>query len=81
MIPVLLILIPLLGGLTSFFFRQERWVKSWAFICSVATLAVAMLSFTSTGFAGQFSFDAAWNGQIALPAECDRLSAGIYRHV
>ncbi len=59
MIPVLLILIPLLTGLASFFVREERSVKGWALFTSLITLAVAI---TGNWFypANQLSYDAAW---------------------
>ncbi|MET0393891.1 MAG: NADH-quinone oxidoreductase subunit M [Chitinophagaceae bacterium] len=43
MIPVLLILIPLLTGLAAFFFRNEKAVRAWALLSSLATLVVALL--------------------------------------
>lgn len=46
MIPVLLILIPLLTGLASFFFRNEKLVRSWALFSSMVTLAVSLLGLT-----------------------------------
>jgi NADH-quinone oxidoreductase subunit M len=42
MIPVLLILIPLVTGLTGFFFRSEKGARGWALLSSVATLIVAI---------------------------------------
>ncbi|MES1214019.1 MAG: NADH-quinone oxidoreductase subunit M [Bacteroidota bacterium] len=43
MIPVLLILIPLLSGLFSFFIKNEKAIRSWALLSSVATLAVSLV--------------------------------------
>lgn len=46
MIPVLLILIPLLSGLAAFLIGNEKSVRSWALVASVATLAVSLLGLT-----------------------------------
>ncbi|BAV08957.1 NADH dehydrogenase subunit M [Filimonas lacunae] len=42
MIPVLLILIPAVAGLLSFFIPNGKGAKAWAFIASLATLVVAI---------------------------------------
>lgn len=55
--PVLLIAIPLITGLISFFLKQELVVKTWAIITSLFTLVVGvMASFHSI----QNDFDVAW---------------------
>ncbi len=46
MIPVLLIVIPLLSGLLTFFIQSERSARSWAFISSLGTLAISLLGLT-----------------------------------
>lgn len=46
MVPVLLILIPLLTGFVTFFFRDERTARAWALLSAVATLAVSALGLT-----------------------------------
>lgn len=43
MIPVLLILVPLLSGLLTFFIKNERSARYWAFFASIITLAVSLL--------------------------------------
>jgi len=43
MIPVLLILIPLLAGLATFFFRNEKMIRSWAFTSSIVVLVISLL--------------------------------------
>jgi NADH-quinone oxidoreductase subunit M len=58
MIPVLLIVIPLVTGLISFFIKEERSAKSWALLSAVATLAVSLISLFQKGNA--LSFDAPW---------------------
>lgn len=46
MVPVLLILIPLLTGLATFFFRNEKAAKSWVLFSSIITLIVSLLGLT-----------------------------------
>jgi NADH-quinone oxidoreductase subunit M len=46
MIPVLLIVIPLLSGLATFFFKNERAVRSWVLFSSLITLTVSILGLT-----------------------------------
>lgn len=46
MIPVLLIVIPLLSGLLTFFIQSERSAKSWALISSFISLGVSILGLT-----------------------------------
>ena len=58
MIPVLLIVIPLLTGLVSFFLKEERSAKAFALLSSVATLAVSLISLFQSG--GSISADASW---------------------
>lgn len=60
MIPVLLIVIPLLSGLITFFLKYERTAKAWALLSSVATLVVALFGVFHLGGGGQLSYDAKW---------------------
>jgi len=46
MIPVLLILVPLVCGVISFFIRTERTVRTWALVSSLVTLLVSLLGFS-----------------------------------
>ncbi|MBK8953619.1 MAG: NADH-quinone oxidoreductase subunit M [Chitinophagaceae bacterium] len=46
MIPVLLIFIPLLAGVLTFFFRSEKAVRSWSLGISFVTMAVAVIGVT-----------------------------------
>jgi NADH-quinone oxidoreductase subunit M len=58
MIPVLLIVIPLLTGLLSFFVKEERSAKAFALLSAVATLAVSLTSLSQTG--SSISCDTQW---------------------
>jgi NADH-quinone oxidoreductase subunit M len=60
MIPVLLIVIPLLSGLITFFLKDERTAKAWALFSSVATLAVSLFGVCQQTSATQLSYDASW---------------------
>jgi NADH-quinone oxidoreductase subunit M len=60
MIPVLLILIPLLGGFASFFFKSESGAKSWSLISAIVTLVVSILGLTILNSPAQLLTDAEW---------------------
>ncbi len=59
MVPVLLILIPLLTGLVTFFLKEAKAAKSFALLSSVITLAVALAGIFFLD-AKELAFDAAW---------------------
>ncbi len=60
MIAVLLILIPLLTGLTAFFFKNEKGVRSWVLVSSIATLAVSLLGLTVFNKDGYLHYQCEW---------------------
>ncbi len=64
MIPLLLILIPLLTGFASFFFRDEKGVRAWALFSSILTLAVSLLGLTIFKGAGYLAHRSEWMGSI-----------------
>ena len=41
MIPVLLIVVPLLSGIISFFLKSESTAKAWALFSSIITLVIS----------------------------------------
>ncbi len=59
MIPVLLIVIPLITGLATFFVNNGRGAKMWSLLASIITLAVAAVALF-TDSAEQLTCDAAW---------------------
>lgn len=69
MIPVLLILIPLLSGLVTFFLKDERAAKSWSLLSSLITLAVVSSGLIIYDHKTESNFDVAW-----LPALGSRFS-------
>jgi len=46
MVPVLLILIPLLTGLISFFIKNEKTTRSWVLFSTIITLGISILGLT-----------------------------------
>lgn len=63
MIVLLLILIPLIGGLVSFFLKEEKAAKSWSLLVSLITLAVSIFGLT-TKSAEQLYFSTSWMGSL-----------------
>jgi NADH-quinone oxidoreductase subunit M len=59
MMPVLLIVIPLLSGIIAFLVRQEKSVKSWALLSSVATLIISVIALV-TNNDSWLHYDKAW---------------------
>jgi NADH-quinone oxidoreductase subunit M len=64
MIAVLLIVIPLVAGLASFFFGNERAVRSWALFSSIITLVVSVLGLTILKKGSYLEFHADWISSI-----------------
>ena len=64
MVPVLLILIPLLAGIVSFFTGNEKTARTWALFTSLLTLLVSILGLTILNEPGYLSFQASWLGSI-----------------
>jgi len=59
MIPVLLIFVPVVSGLISFFLKGANAAKAWALVSSIITLVIALGSLCSAQH-GQLSYDVAW---------------------
>lgn len=59
MVAVLLLLIPLLAGLVSFFIRNDNQVRSWALLSAIITLLVSFWGLT-TGDASLLAFKGEW---------------------
>lgn len=72
MIALLLILIPLLSGLITFFLKKERDAKSWSLFASILTLATAFAAVYNLFEANQLSYDTAW-----IPSLGTRFSLGL----
>src|ERR1041385_2389407 len=72
MIALLLILIPLLSGLISFFIKTDKDAKSWSLFASILTLATAFAGVYNFFGVTKLSFDATW-----LPALGSRFSIGL----
>lgn len=63
MIALLLILIPLLGGVVSFFLKEEKAAKSFSLLVSLAALAVMIFGFMNRTEAAM-QFQATWLPQL-----------------
>ncbi|HEX6915319.1 MAG TPA: NADH-quinone oxidoreductase subunit M [Chitinophagaceae bacterium] len=72
MIPVLLIAIPLLSGLASFFIKDPRTAKSWALLASIVTVAVSLAGITLYSQPANLNYDTAW-----LPSLGSRFTVGL----
>ena len=60
MIPVLLILVPLLSGFTSFFIKSESGAKSWSLFSVIITLVISILGLTILNHPAQLMTDTEW---------------------
>ncbi|MEO6612422.1 MAG: NADH-quinone oxidoreductase subunit M [Chitinophagaceae bacterium] len=60
MIPVLLILVPLLTGLATFFIKKESLVRYWALLSSLITLTVSVLGLTLLKEENYLQYKAEW---------------------
>ncbi len=60
MVPVLLILIPLLGGLASFFIKNEKAVRSWVLFASLVTLSISIFGLTIFNSSGYLQHQCQW---------------------
>lgn len=58
MITVLLIVIPLVTGLVSFFIKEEKSAKAWALLSAIATLVVSLVTLAQDK--NSVSVDASW---------------------
>lgn len=72
MIPVLLIVIPLVCGLTGFFIKNAKSARDWSLIASVVTLVVSVVGLTVQKNSSALQFDAEW-----LPALGSSFAVGL----
>ncbi len=64
MIVLLLFLVPLLGGLLSFFIKNDKAVRGWSLLISLVVLFLSIASNTFIKTAGQLNFHAPWMGSL-----------------
>ncbi len=64
MIALLLILIPLLTGIFSFFIKEDKRIRTFAYLSSIATLAVVLFGLISCKNESCFDFRAEWMGSL-----------------
>lgn len=72
MIPVLLIVFPLLGGILSFFLKDEKAVKAWALISSIGTLLISLSGLFQDVNSRVLNYDVSW-----LPMLGSRFTVGL----
>lgn len=60
MIALLLLLIPLLGGIVTFFLKSDNTARNWSLLTAIATLLVAFLGLAVYNKPGCLSFHADW---------------------
>lgn len=64
MVVLLLILIPLIGGLVSFALKQGESAKTWSLLVSIATLAVSLTGLALPETSASLQFSAGWMGSL-----------------
>jgi NADH-quinone oxidoreductase subunit M len=72
MIPVLLIVIPLICGLTGFFIKNGKSARDWSLIASLVTLVVSVVGLTVEKNSASLQFDGEW-----LPALGSSFAVGL----
>ena len=71
MIALLLILVPVIGGLIALFINNERTVKGFSLLVSIVTLIIALIGVYSNEHS-QLYYDAAW-----MPDLSSRFTLGL----
>lgn len=64
MVVLLLILIPLIGGLVSFFLKEGNAARTWSLLVSIATLAVSLAGLALDHTSEALYFSASWMGSL-----------------
>ncbi|MGZ3844947.1 MAG: complex I subunit 4 family protein [Flavisolibacter sp.] len=64
MIVLLLFLVPLIGGLLSFFIKNDKAVRVWSLLISLVALFLSVASNTFLKSTGQLNFHAEWMGNL-----------------
>lgn len=62
MIALLLILVPLLSGIITFFIKKEAGARTWTLLSAIATFIIAIIGFTCYSNTAALSFKAPWMG-------------------
>jgi NADH-quinone oxidoreductase subunit M len=64
MVVLLLFLVPLIGGLLSFFIKNDKAVRWWTLLVSLIVLFLSIASNISMNAANQLNFSAPWMGSL-----------------
>lgn len=64
MIVLLVLLVPLIGGLVSFFLKDEKAAKGWSLFVSIVTLFIAIAGTSFIKSADQLNYSTSWLGNL-----------------
>jgi NADH-quinone oxidoreductase subunit M len=64
MIVLLVLLVPLIGGLVSFFLKDEKAAKGWSLFVSVVTFFIAIAGTSFIKSADQLNYSTSWLGNL-----------------
>lgn len=64
MIVLLLFLVPLIGGLLSFFIKDEKGIRTWSLVVSLVTLVLAILGTRYLTSSDALQFTGSWMGSL-----------------
>lgn len=64
MIVLLLFIVPLIGGLVSFFIKEDKAVRTWALLVSLAVLGISLAAHAMAPTSADLSFSRTWMGSL-----------------
>jgi NADH-quinone oxidoreductase subunit M len=64
MIVLLLFIVPLIGGLVSFFIKEDKAVRTWALVVSLAVLGISLAAHTMAPTSAALSYTQNWMGSL-----------------
>ena len=64
MIALLLILVPLVSGLVTFFIKKEEQVRTWSLLAAILTFIIAILGVAVYNTPENWIFKAQWMGLL-----------------
>jgi NADH-quinone oxidoreductase subunit M len=64
MLVLFLFLVPMLGGLLAFFIKEDRYVRTWSLLVSLAVLGLMVAANLAQKPAPSLEFSASWLGSL-----------------
>jgi NADH-quinone oxidoreductase subunit M len=64
MIVLLLFIVPLIGGLVSFFLKEDKAVRTWALLVSLSVLGISLAAHAVAPTSAALSFSRTWMGSL-----------------